>query len=169
MSDKEPILNSEDFDIDFQDFSNTIASIPDDAATIPTSQFSSFEPAFQPGLSTFQPGILVFILIISISPSLLLWFSLRNCHLSLETEVIQVTQIISRIERFMFLVVFVSGWIAIWTQATGRTQNSGQLITTSRLPNKKIKSFSQTCSNHYSDKKVITVTWYIQTSRRTLR
>jgi len=48
MSDKDPILNSEEFDIDFQDFSNTVASIPNDAATIPTSQFTSFEPAFEP-------------------------------------------------------------------------------------------------------------------------
>lgn len=48
MSDKDPILNSEEFNIDFQDFSNTVASIPNDAATIPTSQFSSFEPAFEP-------------------------------------------------------------------------------------------------------------------------
>ncbi|KAL5250794.1 hypothetical protein ACHWQZ_G016511 [Mnemiopsis leidyi] len=42
MSDKEPILNSAEFDIDFQDFSNTI---PNDAATIPTSQFSDFQPS----------------------------------------------------------------------------------------------------------------------------
>ena len=53
MSDKDPILNSEEFNIDFQDFSNTVASIPNDAATIPTSQFSSFEPAFEPGNGIF--------------------------------------------------------------------------------------------------------------------
>ena len=37
MSDLDPILKSDDFEIDFQDFSNTMLSIPDDTPTIPSS------------------------------------------------------------------------------------------------------------------------------------
>lgn len=46
MSDKDPILDSSEFDLDFQDFSNTVNSIPDNVPTIPTTQFSDH---FQPG------------------------------------------------------------------------------------------------------------------------
>ena len=40
MSDKDPILMNEDFD--FQDFSNTIISIPDDTPTIPATKFDDY-------------------------------------------------------------------------------------------------------------------------------